>query len=136
LLLWLQTAMTAWAQLACKPLQGMDMAALSGRLQSVAGMLQSMAPLDSKFSSLDALAGSSRSSSRGASPTPPPPPPPPPPPGASQPPPYKPVTATYEQLMSRRVAELKRMLEERGISSAGCFEKSDLARLILERCTA
>ncbi|KAI9007619.1 thioredoxin-like protein [Hyaloraphidium curvatum] len=44
-----------------------------------------------------------------------------------------PVKETYEQLMTHPVKDLKHMLEERGISYAGLFEKSELAMKLLEK---
>lgn len=38
--------------------------------------------------------------------------------------------------MLLRAKELKRMLQERGVECADCFEKEDLARRIVERCSA
>jgi len=46
-----------------------------------------------------------------------------------------PVRQSYEELMQLRVAELKSLLAERGMSSADCFEKSDLVRKLLEKCS-
>lgn len=48
----------------------------------------------------------------------------------------KPVQASYEQLMGMRAGELKRLLQEHGVSHSDCFEKQELVVRILERCTA
>jgi hypothetical protein len=47
----------------------------------------------------------------------------------------KPVQASYGQLMGMRVRELKRLLQEHGVDSADCFEKEELVRRVMERCT-
>jgi hypothetical protein len=47
----------------------------------------------------------------------------------------KPVQASYGQLMGMRVRELKRLLQEHGVDSADCFEKEELVKRVLERCT-
>lgn len=47
----------------------------------------------------------------------------------------KPVHASYGQLMGMRVRELKRLLQEHGVDSADCFEKEELVKRVLERCT-
>jgi hypothetical protein len=46
-----------------------------------------------------------------------------------------PVSTSYDDLLLLRAKELKLMLNERGIDSSDCFEKSDLARRIIERCS-
>ena len=46
-----------------------------------------------------------------------------------------PITQSYEELMSLGVKQLKEMLTERGISIAGAVEKSDLARLVIEKAS-
>jgi hypothetical protein len=38
--------------------------------------------------------------------------------------------------MSMRVKELKRLLQEHGVDSSDCFEKEELVKRVLERCTA
>lgn len=43
-----------------------------------------------------------------------------------------PVTASKEELMGKSVKELKGMMDERGISYAGLFEKPELAERLLE----
>lgn len=48
----------------------------------------------------------------------------------------KPVQASYGQLMAMRVKELKRLLQEHGVDSSDCFEKEELVKRVLERCTA
>ena len=47
----------------------------------------------------------------------------------------KPVQASYSQLMGMRVKELKRLLQEHGVDSSDCFEKEELVKRVLERCT-
>ena len=42
---------------------------------------------------------------------------------------------SYEQLMQLRAKELKQMLTERGVDASDCFEKEQLARRIMERCS-
>jgi hypothetical protein len=37
--------------------------------------------------------------------------------------------------MGMRVKELKRLLQEHGIDSSDCFEKEELVKRVLERCT-
>jgi predicted HTH domain antitoxin len=46
------------------------------------------------------------------------------------------VQASYHQLMAMRVGELKRLLQEHGVPSNDCYEKEELVRRVLERCTA
>ncbi len=46
-----------------------------------------------------------------------------------------PITEDYEQLMQHSAKELKGMLSDRGISTADCFEKGDLARKVVDRCS-
>jgi hypothetical protein len=48
----------------------------------------------------------------------------------------KPVQASYSQLMGMRVRELKRLLQEHGVDSSDCFEKDELVRRVLQKCTA
>ena len=43
-----------------------------------------------------------------------------------------PITETHDQLMGRPVKELKSLLDERGISYAGLFEKGELVGKLLE----
>jgi hypothetical protein len=102
--------------------------------------LQRLAPLDFSFQNMDQLPTAA---------------PPPPPPGSAndgssssssayaggyssssssrQGP--KPVQASYGQLMGMRVRELKRLLQEHGVDSSDCFEKEELVKRVLERCT-
>lgn len=47
----------------------------------------------------------------------------------------KPVQANYSQLMGMRVKELKRLLQEHGVDSSDCFEKEELVKRVLQRCT-
>eukprot|EP00879_Flechtneria_rotunda_P027797 GHRR01029796.1.p1 GENE.GHRR01029796.1~~GHRR01029796.1.p1 ORF type:complete len:271 (+),score=85.64 GHRR01029796.1:292-1104(+) len=47
----------------------------------------------------------------------------------------KPVQASYSQLMGMRVGELKRLLQEHGVESSDCFEKEELVKRVLQRCT-
>lgn len=47
----------------------------------------------------------------------------------------KPVQASYSQLMGMRVRELKRLLQEHGVDSSDCFEKEELVKRVLQRCT-
>ncbi|KAG0082083.1 hypothetical protein BGZ93_002529 [Podila epicladia] len=44
------------------------------------------------------------------------------------------ITQSYEELMQLRPKELRQILDERGIRSAGLSEKSEFAKLIVERC--
>ncbi|KAJ3051205.1 hypothetical protein HK097_007822 [Rhizophlyctis rosea] len=44
------------------------------------------------------------------------------------------ITASYEELMTKPVKELKLILTERRIPHADCVEKGDLAKRIVERC--
>ncbi|KAG0339648.1 hypothetical protein BG004_006724 [Podila humilis] len=44
------------------------------------------------------------------------------------------ITQTYDELMQMRPKELRQILDERGIRSAGLSEKSEFAKLIVERC--
>ncbi|KAL1924045.1 uncharacterized protein VTP21DRAFT_7080 [Calcarisporiella thermophila] len=46
----------------------------------------------------------------------------------------KPIHETYEQLMQRHPGELRKILEERGISTKGLLEKKDFAKEILDKC--
>lgn len=48
---------------------------------------------------------------------------------------YPPVTMTAEELSALPVKQLRKLLEERGVSFADCIEKGDLVKRILERCT-
>ena len=43
-----------------------------------------------------------------------------------------PLTASYEELMALRAGALKRMLQERGVGCADCFDKEALARRLME----
>jgi hypothetical protein len=45
------------------------------------------------------------------------------------------VTSSYEELMGRSAKELKQLLTERGLSTADCVEKGDLARKIVAECS-
>lgn len=45
------------------------------------------------------------------------------------------ITESYEELMAKSVKELKTILSERGISMVGAAEKSDLARLVVEKAS-
>lgn len=47
----------------------------------------------------------------------------------------KPVQASYGQLMNMRAKELKRLLQEHGVDSSDCFEKEELVKRVLEKCT-
>ncbi|KAF9332592.1 hypothetical protein BG006_004546 [Podila minutissima] len=44
------------------------------------------------------------------------------------------ITQSYEELMQLRPKELRQILDERGIRSTGLSEKSEFAKLIVERC--
>lgn len=44
------------------------------------------------------------------------------------------ITQTYEELMQMRPKELRQILDDRGIRSVGCSEKSEFAKLILDTC--
>ena len=46
----------------------------------------------------------------------------------------KPITATRDELLASSIKVLKGMLEERGWSSHGCFEKTDLVNRLLKSC--
>ncbi|KAF9416035.1 hypothetical protein BGZ94_010310 [Podila epigama] len=45
------------------------------------------------------------------------------------------ITQSYEELMQLRPKELRQILEDRNIRTAGLSEKSEFAKLIVERCT-
>lgn len=45
------------------------------------------------------------------------------------------ITESYEELMGRSAKELKAMLTDRGLSTADCVEKGDLARKVVEQCS-
>ncbi|KAG0307823.1 hypothetical protein BGZ98_009683 [Dissophora globulifera] len=45
------------------------------------------------------------------------------------------ITESYEELMQKRPKELIQILTERGIKTGGYSEKSELANLIVERCS-
>ncbi|KAF9900901.1 hypothetical protein BX616_002459 [Lobosporangium transversale] len=46
------------------------------------------------------------------------------------------ITQTYDELMQLRPKELRQILDERGIKSTGCSEKSEFAKLIVETCSS
>jgi hypothetical protein len=142
-----QTAMVSFTQLAVCPPQPYSSSQVQTLLAEEAGALQKLAPLDSSFKnfsqlrtssaggstdSYTATSSSSRARYSGDSPQPrqqaaagvg----------GASR---AKPVQANYGQLMQMRVKELKRLLQEHGVDSSDCFEKEELVKRVLERCTA
>lgn len=45
------------------------------------------------------------------------------------------VTDSLEELLGRPVKELKQILTDRGLSTADCVEKADLAKKIVEMCS-
>lgn len=138
--------MVAFTQLAICPPQPYSSSQVQTLLAEEASTLQRLAPLDSSFKNLSQLRTSSvggpaatdgdafgSSSSSWAY-------------GAQQPRQQaaaagggasraKPVQANYGQLMGMRVKELKRLLQEHGVDSSDCFEKEELVRRVLERCT-
>ena len=150
----LQTAVISFTQLAICPPQPYSSSQVQTLLAEEAVALQKLAALDSTLKNLSQLrtssagvattagtsgtaAGSSSSSSRtyagsqprqqqtagaGA--------------GAGAGTRAKPVQASYGQLMAMRVKELKRLLQEHGVDSSDCFEKEELVKRVLERCTA
>lgn len=152
--------MVAFAKLAVCPNQPYSSAQVQTLLAQEGDALAKLAPLQCSFSNFDQLrtstagsaaaaAGSGSSSTGYASSTSPPPPPPPrqqqQQQGAttsaagtsgSSSSRAKPVQASYSQLMGMRAKELKRLLQEHGVDSSDCFEKEDLVRRVLERCTA
>jgi hypothetical protein len=106
-------------------------------LAEEASALQRVAPLDSSFKNFSQLRTSTAGAAAGTSSSPPPPPPRPQQAAASADGSAraKPVQASYGQLMGMRVKELKRLLQEHGIDSSDCFEKEELVKRVLERCT-
>ncbi|KAF9019265.1 hypothetical protein BGZ52_003527 [Haplosporangium bisporale] len=44
------------------------------------------------------------------------------------------ISQSYEELMQLRPKELRQILDDRGIRSTGLSEKSEFAKLIVERC--
>lgn len=141
-----QTCMVAFAQLALCPSTPYNSAQVQTLLAEESEALKRLAPLDCSFQNMNQLrtaapppppgaaaasnGGSSSSSSRacyssaaGSSSS-----------SSSRPGP-KPVQASYGQLMGMRVRELKRLLQEHGVDSADCFEKEELVKRVLERCT-
>lgn len=140
----LQAAMIAWGQVGVFPPHERgsisSMGGISSILQQEADTLKKLAPITSTFYSLQQLEmgsrfaasaagsgdrqGSNGSYSTAGSA------------GTSSPrtrsnQSNKPVTLTYQQLLSLRAKELKGMLSERGIDSSDCFEKEELARRLL-----
>uniref|UniRef100_A0A383VW28 ARMET C-terminal domain-containing protein n=1 Tax=Tetradesmus obliquus TaxID=3088 RepID=A0A383VW28_TETOB len=140
-----QTCMVAFAQLALCPSTPYNSAQVQTLLAEESEALKRLAPLDCSFQNMNQLrtaapppspgaaaasnGGSSSSSTRacyssaaGSS-------------SSSSRPGPKPVQASYGQLMGMRVRELKRLLQEHGVDSADCFEKEELVKRVLERCT-
>lgn len=141
--------MVAFTQLAICPPQPYSSSQVQTLLAEEVSTLQRLAPLDSSFKNLSQLrtssvggpaadtsaaygSSSTSSSSRAY--------------GGAQPRQQaaaagggaaraKPVQANYGQLMGMRVKELKRLLQEHGVDSSDCFEKEELVRRVLERCT-
>jgi hypothetical protein len=144
----LQTCMVAFAQLALCPSTPYNSGQVQTLLAEESEALKRLAPLDCSFQNMNQLRtaapppppgsaaagasynGSSRASCSNASAN-----------GSSsssggsgrQGP--KPVQASYGQLMDMRVRELKRLLQEHGVNSEDCFEKEELVKRVLERCT-
>jgi len=147
-----KAAMIAWFETVAKPAAagvGVDVRAVQGLLELEASALRNQAPgtayslrnlsnlpsrtgsssntsSTSSASSASSQTGSSASSASGSGAGP-----------SSGPGPRPaPVTASYDELMRMRATELKRMLQERGVPCADCFDKEALARRIVERCSA
>lgn len=133
-----QTAIVSFTQLAVCPPQPYSSSQVQTLLAEEASALQRLAPLDSSFKNFSQLrtssTGSNSSSSNTSSSY------------AGAPPKQqaaaspsgraKPVQASYGQLMAMRVKELKRLLQEHGVDSSDCYEKEELVKRILKRCTA
>jgi hypothetical protein len=133
--------MVAFAQLALCPSTPYNSAQVQTLLAEESEALKRLAPLDCSFQNMNQLRTAA----------------PPPPPGSgaaaaaaangstragyssssssSSRAAPKPVQASYGQLMGMRVRELKRLLQEHGVDSADCFEKEELVKRVLERCT-
>lgn len=125
-------------QLAVCPPQPYSSSQVQTLLAEEANALQRLAPLDSSFKNFPQLRTSTAGAAAGTSSSSPPPPPPRSQPAAAAGSSVraKPVQASYGQLMGMRVKELKRLLQEHGVDSSDCFEKEELVKRVLDRCTA
>eukprot|EP00775_Hariotina_reticulata_P004918 gene4918-5161_t len=139
-----QACMVAFTQLALCPTSRYSPLQVQTLLAEEAAGLQQLAPLDSSFKNMNQLrtctpgtaaaadkpvsqysrAGEGVSAGQSAAA------------GQSRQQRAKPVQASYSQLMTMRVRELKRLLQEHGVDSSDCFEKDELVRRVLQKCTA
>eukprot|EP00878_Enallax_costatus_P023282 GHUV01024754.1.p1 GENE.GHUV01024754.1~~GHUV01024754.1.p1 ORF type:complete len:450 (+),score=105.64 GHUV01024754.1:136-1350(+) len=145
-----QTCMVAFTQLACCPSSQYSSAQVQTLLAEEGEALKRLAPLDCSLQNIGQLRTVSAEAAAGTSSYPQP--------GSyssagrgsssstsgssgngygrpASPGRAKLVQASYNQLMNMRVKELKRLLQEHGVDSSDCFEKEELVKRVLERCT-
>eukprot|EP00878_Enallax_costatus_P045239 GHUV01054292.1.p1 GENE.GHUV01054292.1~~GHUV01054292.1.p1 ORF type:complete len:150 (-),score=47.95 GHUV01054292.1:27-476(-) len=146
----MQTCMVAFTQLACCPSSQYSSAQVQTLLAEEGEALKRLAPLDCSLQNIGQLRTVSAEAAAGTSSYPQP--------GSyssagrgsssstsgssgngygrpASPGRAKLVQASYNQLMNMRVKELKRLLQEHGVDSSDCFEKEELVKRVLERCT-